>query len=47
MLAPLVTELFKQSGLFGFLTEDMAVMADMGFLIDDGVPGKVYHPPFV
>ncbi|CAB1321137.1 unnamed protein product [Coregonus sp. 'balchen'] len=37
-------ELFKQSGLFGLLTEDMAVMADKGFLIHDCVPGKVYRP---
>uniref|UniRef100_A0A4W5PMJ2 DDE Tnp4 domain-containing protein n=1 Tax=Hucho hucho TaxID=62062 RepID=A0A4W5PMJ2_9TELE len=36
-------ELSKQSGLFALLTEDMAEMADKGFLIDDCVPGKVYQ----
>ncbi|CAB1316372.1 unnamed protein product [Coregonus sp. 'balchen'] len=39
------TELY--AGLFGLLTEDMAVMAVKGFLIDDCVPGKVYSPPFL
>ena len=40
-------ELFKQSGLQHLLTEDMAVMADKGFLIQDCIPGKLYRPPFL
>lgn len=40
-------ELFKQSGLRGLLTKDMAVMADKGFLIEDCIPGQLYRPPFL
>ena len=40
-------DIFKQSGILGLLTEDMAVMADKGFLIDDCIPGKLYRPPFL
>ncbi|CAB1332472.1 unnamed protein product [Coregonus sp. 'balchen'] len=36
-----------QSGIQHHLTEDMAVMANKGFLIDYLVPGKVYCPPFL
>ena len=40
-------ELFKQSGIIPLLDEDMAVMVDKGFTIDDLVPGKVHRPPFL
>ena len=40
-------ELFKQSGLFGLLTEDMAVMSDKGILLDDCVPGTQSPSPFL
>ena len=40
-------ELFKKSGILHLLTEDMAVMADKGFLIEDCIPGKLYRPPFL
>lgn len=40
-------EITKQSGIVELLTEDMAVMADKGFLIDDCIPGKLYIPPFL
>lgn len=38
-------EIFKQCGITKRLTEDMAVMADKGFLISDCVSCKVYCPP--
>ncbi|XP_030227299.1 uncharacterized protein LOC115554647 isoform X2 [Gadus morhua] len=40
-------ELFKQSGIIPLLDENMAVMVDKGFSIDDLVPGKVHRPPFL
>uniref|UniRef100_A0A9J8A9A6 THAP-type domain-containing protein n=1 Tax=Cyprinus carpio carpio TaxID=630221 RepID=A0A9J8A9A6_CYPCA len=40
-------EIFKQCGITKRLTEDMAVMADKGFLISDYVSCKVYCPPFL
>ena len=38
---------FKQSGIIPLLDEDIAVMVDKGFTIDDLVPGKVHTPPFL
>ncbi|KAL2098357.1 hypothetical protein ACEWY4_007564 [Coilia grayii] len=40
-------EVFRKSGLIDLLTDDMAIMVDKGFLINDLVKCKVYCPPFL
>ena len=40
-------EIFKQSDITKFLTKDMAIMVDKGFLVDTLVPCKVYRPAFL
>ncbi|XP_063075409.1 uncharacterized protein LOC134465590 [Engraulis encrasicolus] len=40
-------EVFRKSGLSDLLTEDVAIMVDKGFLINDLVKCKVYCPPFL
>ena len=40
-------EVFRQSGITSLLTPEMAIMVDKGFLVDDLVPGTVYHSAFV
>lgn len=40
-------EIFRISGITKFLTADMAIMVDKGFLVDALVPCKVYRPAFL
>lgn len=41
------TELFKVSGIIPLLDDNMAVMVDKGFRIDELVSCKIYRPPFI
>lgn len=40
-------EVFRHSGISTLLTQEMDVMVDKGFLIDDLVPGIVHRPAFL